>query len=521
MLSRLLGEKQLDRIVLLCYLAMAFGLPFNKVVLSLATMLSALIVLLDFDGKSYAQRIRECRPLQFLLFFLGFHLLSVFWTSNLDYFLFDLNAKLPFYAIPLIMVLKPVKEKSHYRLIFAVFLGSVAFFSAWNFITYFLWHKNEFSDMREMSRFISHIRFGLMLVFGVLLCVFWLIDRELKAKIIPVILMTWFLIYIYFSEVFSAYGILTAVLLIGILLAIQRGRYRKLLNFTFLVVVGAFIGFAVFTVDSYRKQHVKSKVEDLPERTREGFFYFHDLSSNAFINGNHVYSYISDPELYREWAKVSSYDLRDTNRFGYQHYYILIQYMTSKGLRKDAEGFRQLSTEDIRRIERGHHLSSEAEVGLLNRFHSLMDEFTNDDPNGKTVLQRIEFLKAGMRIFENYWFLGVGSGDLADAFKNEYMVSNSKLKEENRLRTHNQIFTYYISFGIIGGTLFVVFLALSFVWFYKRRMYLAFLFLSIVVLSFFSEDTLETQMGATFFAFFFGLFINSGYLSLTAKHHEV
>ena len=399
MLSGLLGPKRVYFLLMLCYAGLAVGMPFNKVVLSLSTMLSALIVLLDFDRKTYAARIRESLPAKFLLLFLAFHLLSALWTSNFQYFFFDLNAKLPFYAIPLVLVLKPLESKRDYLLIFGLFLSSVAFFTCWNFIAHFTWGKDEFSEMRAMSRFISHIRFGLMIVLAIVLCVFWLIRNDLKKKWLPLILLLWFLVYTYFSEVFSAYAILLGVALIGLLFAIQRGRYRRLMNFSFLALLGMVIAFAVYTVISFRQQHIKPKASELPRKTPEGFYYFHDLGSNAFINGNHVYSYICDPELQREWSNVSSYDLRDTNRFGYEHYYILIQYMSSKGLHKDAAGFRKLTKNDIRRIEQGHHLSSEAEVGFMNRFHSLIDEFTDDEPNGKTLLQRVEFLKTGERIF--------------------------------------------------------------------------------------------------------------------------
>ncbi|MGV3631112.1 MAG: O-antigen ligase family protein [Bacteroidota bacterium] len=520
MLSGLLGQKRVYFLLLLCYAALAFGLPFNKVVLSLATMLSALIVLLDFDRKAYAARIRENAPIKLLLLFLAFHLLSALWTTNFTYFLFDLNAKLPFYVIPLVLVLKPVVNKRDYLLIFGVFLASVAFFSAWNFISYFVWRKSEFSDMRDMSRFISHIRFGLMIVFGIVLCVFWLIRQELRHKWIALLLICWFLTYTYFSEVFSSYAILLGILIIALLFAIQRGRYRKLMNLAFLGLMGFVVAFVVFTFISFRQQHIKPKAEDLPEKTAEGYYYLHDLSSNSFINGHHVYSYICDPELTREWEKVSRFRLRDTNRFGYEHYYILIQYMTSKGLKKDAQGFSRLTENDIRRIEQGHHVSFEAEVGFMNRFHTLIDEFTDDDPNGKTVLQRVEFLKTGMHIFQKNWLFGVGSGDLADAFAAEYKNSKTRLKEENQLRTHNQVLTYFISFGIIGGIIFLLLILVSFVYFYRHRLPLAFLFLAIIVLSFLSEDTLETQMGATFFALFFGLFIAQGNINLTADPNE-
>lgn len=520
MLSGLIGEKLTYRIIFIAYLALAIALPFNKVVLSLATLLSVLVVLLDFNLKNYTHLILKNRIILLLFVFLLLHLLSFFWSENHTYFLKDLNSKLPFYVLPLVLVLKPIESKSHCLILFGTFIASVLFFSIYNFTTYFAYTKTLVDDIRLMSQFISHIRFGLMLVFCIALCLFWLNSESLKYKWIPLMLIPWFTFYIYTSEVFSSYLALFGVLMVAGFLKILNSRKRKLGLFVYFIAIGICILSLLFLVYYVQRNNILPKQSELELKTKEGNLYTHDLSTRYFINGHHVYSYICGFELIREWSQVSKYNLLDTNEIGYQHYYILVQYMTSKGLRKDAEGFKKLNEKDIQKIEAGIHNYKEEKYGFLNRITILVNEFSDNDPNGKTVQQRLEFLKTGINIYKKNWLFGVGSGDLQDAFDNQYVEMNSKLKSENRLRAHNQILTYFISFGALGGILFCIFLLISFRFFYQKRLYLAVIFLTVICISFLSEDTLETQMGATFFALFFGFFISKSANLLIESNNE-
>jgi hypothetical protein len=509
MLSKLIGEKRVYSLLLIAYSALALGLTFNKVVLSLATILLFLIVLLDFNFQNYKKAILQNKIIQVLLLFLLLHLLSFFWSENVEYFLKDLNSKLPFYTIPLVFVLKPIREKKQTYIIFATFLFSLTLLSLINFISYYGWRKTEFDDIRNLSLFVSHIRFGLMLVFGIILSTFWLYSKELKFKIIPILLIFWFLIYTYFSEVLSSYLALFGVIFVAIIYKIFKSENKKkyILALTILVV-SLFTSFYILKTN-IEKTHTKPKLNELQKYTKGGNEYEHYLEHNHFINGNLVFVNISGKELFRDWSKYSKTSLNDTAQNGNSIYFTLIQYMTSKGLKKDAEGLRKLSKKDFKNIELGKVKFKDDSDGFLARLNTIFNEFYDDNPNGKTILQRVEYLKAGKSIFFKNLIFGVGSGDLQDEFNKQYEQSNSKLLPENRLRTHNQIFTYFISFGIIGGFIFLLLFYVSIRYFIRSDNFLALLFTSEILISFLSEDTLETQMGATFFALFFGLFISS------------
>ncbi|MFN5416536.1 MAG: O-antigen ligase family protein [Flavobacteriia bacterium] len=510
MLSRILGQTFVYKIIIFLYAAIAFALPYSKVVLSLATILLVLICLLELDINLYKNRIKESKIIQILVLFLLIHLLSFLWSKDVAYFLKDLNSKLPLYAIPLVLIFQPIQNRKDYYWILGTFLFSIFGFSVWNFIRFFIIDFNEFRDVRDMSQFLSHIRFGLMLVFGIAICFVWLKSKTLKFKFIPVILIFWFLIYTYFAEVFAAYLSLFGVFIIAFFIFISQFKKNKLyLKLSIGLLFGLLVAASFILSISFEENKIP-KLSDLPIKTKEGNLYRHDLQTKKFINGHHVYSCYSDHELIREWNNVSKYDVRDTNKFGYEHYYILIQYMASKGLKKDAEDFKKLSEKDIANIESGKTNFLAENYGLMNRIQTIKDEFSDSDPNGKTLMQRIEYVKTGLQIFKQNILIGVGSGDLNNSFLIEYEKSKSKLHVENRLRAHNQILTYFISFGLIGGLVFCFFIFSILKDFVLQKNYLGLYFIGILLVSFLSEDTLETQVGGTLFAFFLGLFINEG-----------
>jgi O-antigen ligase len=122
-------------------------------------------------------------------------------------------------------------------------------------------------------------------------------------------------------------------------------------------------------------------------------------------------------------------------------------------------------------------------------------------------MQRLEFWKASGNIIRQNLWTGVGTGDLEQAFQEEYTRSGSLLEKEFRWRSHNQFLAIFSTFGIIGLAWFLFSLIFPAARLSKFHDYYFLSFFIIVMLSMLTEDTLETQAGVTFFAFF-----NSFYL---------
>ena len=245
-------------------------------------------------------------------------------------------------------------------------------------------------------------------------------------------------------------------------------------------------------------------VEKLDTHTKLGNPYVFDTINLGVEDGRYIGMYLSKKELIDAWNKRSEKTIAYKND---PLYFCLVRYMTSKDLRKDAEGISMLSDEDIRNIENNVANYNYIEnPGIKTRIMKIMVAYNNyrrdGDANGSSVFQRVEFIKASWGIIKDNPVFGVGTGDIADAFANYYEETNSKLRPEYRFRSHNQYLAIMVAFGTVGLLcyLFSMFYPLYADKRYRNYIYLVFLF--IMAFSMFTEDTLETQIGVTLFAFF-------------------
>jgi O-antigen ligase len=184
----------------------------------------------------------------------------------------------------------------------------------------------------------------------------------------------------------------------------------------------------------------------------------------------------------------------------------LIRYMSSLGLRKDAHGVAQLSTQDVVYIQQGYPSIIYAQGGLNARLARITMEIQKHlegaDPNGSTIQQRLEYWKTGLDIIKQNPFIGVGIGDIQTAFNTQFELNDSRLHPENRLHTHQQFLTFWIGTGILGLLLFIFYTVATLLIALRYNSYLLLVFWAIITFSYFFEDTLETQVGVTLAAFF-------------------
>lgn len=510
-MSRILNGNIYRRLLLTGYLGLAVGLPLSKAVLSLSTVWIILVVLVHADFKTYGQNLRKNKAIYPLIALLVFHLLSFCWSSDLGYALSDLKSKLPFYALPLAFVAQPIETTGERRLLLGGFMAALLFTSLYNFTSYVHWWGNHiYDDIRGMSLFVSHIRYSLMITMGAALSLVWALDRKSAYRWTGAMLFCWFAFYTYYAQILS--GVLTFV---GILFAVlmyyaMRSRFRwfKWLALASLggIVVLMIIGLREF----FREEKCRISLTDIPFNTKEGNPYMSKFEVPYLENGYPIYYFISVKELRREWNKRSKIAYDSVDIKGQPIEATIIRYMTSKGLYKDAEGVNALTDADIRNIEQGIPSILYKTGGFMQRLYGLKTEFfMHKDPNGHSILQRFEFWKTGWKIYRENWLIGVGPGDVDHAFQKQYTLDNSPLIQKNRLQSHNQYLSYLVGYGLIG---LLVFLAVIFVFlycFWKYADLAALLFMVIACLSFVVEDTLETQAGVTFFAFFYGLSLGS------------
>lgn len=187
-----------------------------------------------------------------------------------------------------------------------------------------------------------------------------------------------------------------------------------------------------------------------------------------------------------------------------------MRYMSSMDLNKDAAGFAKLTQQDIHNIEKGY--ASVYTSGFLSRYYGIKYQLNNTmDPNEHSQLKRFEYWKTGIQIARENLLIGVGTGDVQREFNKQYERNRSILTEENRRRTHNNFLTVLITFGIPGLFLFFWFHAEFLIQNIRDRFLPGLAFISIVLLSYLFEDTLETQTGITFVAYFLALFYKNSH----------
>jgi hypothetical protein len=291
---------------------------------------------------------------------------------------------------------------------------------------------------------------------------------------------------------------------------------NRVLRIIIPVILGIMVlvaGYSLYNIIHEYTSVDSLKYDDLEEKTARGNIYTHDtIHFPGIENGSYIGLYICPEELEESWSERSGMDYHGRDHKDQELKVTLIRYLNSRGLRKDADGIAALSDADIRAIEGGvanHYYISKFSVrGRIYQMLFGIDLFKRTgNPNGNSMLQRREYWKAGWNLFIAHPVFGVGTGDLKESFKQYYIDTDSRLLPEYRHRAHNQYLSISIALGIIGLVIFFTGLFYPPYILKRHRVWYFTVILSIVVLSFIAEDTLETQAGATFTAFFYSLFL--------------
>ena len=454
------------------------------------------------------------------------HVVGLLWTSDFEYALRDLRVKLPILVMPFMLSSMEPLDRKRFDLVMLVYVLSVFIATQFSFFRYV---RHDYEDVREISRFISHIRFCLNIVFSMAVIGYYLYKRRIsKGKGVPSfgikvfidqflmwLLLFWFAYVIFIFESLSGYVILVAVALASLLYAFlqwKKGRgWRVALGVSALMIIAA----VVVVVWAVAKPMVDVKPVDfstLEKTTAQGNPYWHDTIHNPVEDGKYVGLYYNRTELEEAWSQRSNMPFDGTTTDGENLEATLSRYLTSKDLRKDAMGVMTLTEEDIKNIEQGvANYNNWKHPGLRARLSSTLFEYNLyrhfNNPNGGSLSQRIEYTRASFHIIGRHPWFGVGTGDVPQTFAQTYDEIHSPLKEEFRFRAHNQYLAIAVAFGLVGLAFFLF--VLLYPWFASKRnhTYLYMVFLCVMLLSMFPEDTLETQAGATLFAFFTSLLL--------------
>ncbi len=508
------------------------GLPVSPFLLSVSTIFLSVNWIVEFISLSEKglinrtillekwQLIKSRKAILLLISIYVVHIIWLINTTDFNFAIRDLRIKLPLLALPVIYGTAPKLSRVHFIRILQIFIGTVLVSS---FITTYVllgYSKLDPVDSRYASLFISHIRFSLLVVLSIY-SLFYLTflfngSTSLIVKIGYILLMIWFICFLILLQSFTGIIIFLLLLPVSIIWCSYKKKHVgwRIFSYsaTFLIIVFVF-SYAYICYVRYNKKYDNDNIA-LESTTVNGNKYLHFPDKNEYENGFKIWIYISEKELRQEWNNRSLYKYDSLDRKGQSIKSTLIRYMTSLGLRKDSLGFAQLSQDDIEMVEKGYtnHLYQN-KFALYPRIYELFWEMEKykktGDPSGQSLGQRIEYLKTGWHIIERSFWFGTGTGDVKIEFYRQYELDNSLLKPEWWNRTHNQLITFFVTFGIFGF-LWILFSIFTPPILEKKYSHFLFtLFFLIGILSMLNEDTLETHVGVSFFAFFYSFFLFS------------
>ena len=550
----------LNQAYLLGLLMVAVGLTLSPFLMGMSQFWLVIVWFVDaltppFKGaggiKTKLSRFWHNKAAVLLVAFYLMHVVGLLWTSDFQYALKDLRVKLPILVMPFVMSSMEPLDRKRFDLVMLVYVFSVFVATQFSFVSYL---RHDYEDIREISHFISHIRFCLNIVFSMAIVGYYMYKKSVSTRsttlktqvpepvegpsqpvsafgikvaidrFLQWFLLLWFAYVVFILEVLSGYVILAAVVIVSAIYAFlqwKKGRgWRIAIGVLAVAVIAAIVSVVMIAI----KPMIEVKPVDfntLEKKTAQGNDYWHDTVCFPVEDGKYVGLYFNRFELREAWSQRSDLPLDGTTLNGENLEATLARYLTSKDLRKDAEGVMALTDEDVHNIEQGvPNYNNWKHPGLRARLSSTLFEYNLyrrfNNPNGGSLSQRIEFTRASFHIIGQHPWFGVGTGDVPQAFAQTYDEIHSPLKEEFRFRAHNQYLAVAVAFGLMGLAFFLF--VLFYPWFASKRhhTYLYVVFLCIILLSMFPEDTLETQAGTTLFAFFESLLL----FARPASRHE-
>jgi hypothetical protein len=491
----------------------AVFLPWSTAFLSMAQLLLVLNwiiggVLTNTVGTRWRAAFTR-PPVLVFLGFLGLHVVGLLWTTDMGWGLDLVRILLPVLSFGVVLGGSERLSQRSFRAI--LLLGAWSAVACALFGT--LFSNARADDYRGLSMFISHIRLVLLLCMAIVVFVWKGLDGPWWDRAGRIVAVCWSLYFI--NRLGGIQGFVILALVLAVVIWRNAGKQVpwRCWSLRMSLVLGPVAAVLVLSSMIARRTTYPDPVILITEwRSAGGERYEHDLERSQQENGHHVWTHIAWRELRRSWAVRSSYPIEGEDDRGHQLSSTLLRYMSSKGLTKDSVGVAALSAADVRAIEQGvpNHLEGERSR-LHERFEQLVFEWQEyrekGSPNGHSMTMRLEFWRTGWVIAKEHLLFGVGTGDTQLAFDEAYVRTGSTLASEWRHRAHNQYLTLCISFGVFG-LLFALF-----TWWWPARVLGAWrdpVFVAWAVifgLSCLTDDTVETQAGATFFALYYALLV--------------
>ena len=469
------------------------GMIFSHALMSFAMVFMALrFVFADKSRiKSYSKDVLIAVFSFFALICLG-----MIWSGGGSEAWKQLEKSLPFLIVPLYLMNLPLQERKNLKIYAWVYILSLlvaTFIGMFNFLTI----GNP--DVRTIMPFCSHIRFALHLTLAASFIVVYCIQNK---KTLFLLLALWFEAYMILTSALTGV-VISFVVLFFIIPTYFLFKKKNKTAFAIFISVFSLSVFAIISCLSYYyKDYFVPKNGEVKE--------------NMIIeNGNYIFDKVDYSQMQEGVEKYLKEDRNAVckSREGeFLYVDIAIRYLNSKGYEKNLKGWEKLSKEDLENIKKGvpNYVYAQ-KIPLKSRLYSTFYEIEayqkENKVKGSSLIQKIELWENSFEVIKNNLLIGVGTGNAPKELKKQLQSTNSELSDTN-MRTHNQYFSIVFSYGIIGLLIWFAFL------FYpmfrhslnKNPYYV--IFLLIMLISFFSEDTLDNQAGIMMYCCWNFFFVN-------------
>ena len=378
-----------------------------------------------FEG-NYLVKWQRIKALNYapIILAVGFlvHVIWLFNTVNYDYGFHDIVRKLPLLSFPIVIGSIPVLSKRIYELIIGVFIAGLLVSTLISFGAYleFFAIKEDVTDVRNISFFISHIRLSLLICLAIVLLNYYFFKKSKAFQIVTVSVSLWFC---YFLYILSGTGliVLSLIFTYSVIWIVIVQSSIKIKIIAGLAGVGVLFLLILYVLNSFNDySEIKDNVafQSLETHTQGGELYVHDTTSLVTENGYYLWLYVCPSEVEKTWNTKSDYHFDSIDNIGQPISGTIYRYITSKGHRKDKQGVLELTDQEVSEIETG--ITSCIKLSSINkRLQQVFFEFKNKESgfssNGHSITQRLNFAQTGALIVKDNLWLGVGTGDVPDA----------------------------------------------------------------------------------------------------------
>ena len=490
-------------------MALAVAMPLSHFVMGLACFLLFLNWIAEWNWREKRIRLRKNRQgLWFAAFYLVYAI-GLIRVTDWGAAGKEMLTKLPFLLSPLVVITSKPLRSNELRSVFTVFIFATLFGCCWNF-GYAQTHTLD--NIREMSRFIDHIRFSLCVVLSIVFCIYHLqhpLNHKTIFNYIYLIISILLAFYLLYAQTLSGIFILMVIALCYVIHLIENQKNTKtkwaLGGLMGLLLTAAVVYTLYITYDYF---HVKEPTPDRTALTASGNPY--TFEDNPMVeNGHYIEYYVCKEELQTAWTMRSDSMYDDLTAA------TLTRYLNSLGLRKDSAAVMSLSDNDIRNIEHKtanvyYTHSGSLRRALYETYFGLTLYEKHGVINESSMLERIELWRASWQIIREHWLLGVGIGQQREALDHQLELQHSPIADKKKNRgSHNQFLTFWMAAGIIPLLYFCFFLVYPFVEMKKRITFVYIALILLLVLSMLVEDTLNAQTGRMMFTIFVPLLLFS------------